>query len=288
MRNGTKSTENAELAGKLREMADLLAAQQADGFRIAAYRRAADQLEDTDQPVSEILAEGGPEALIALPTIGRGIASVLVELVETGGWSALERLRGALDPERLFQTIPGVGPDLARQIHETLHVDTLEALEVAANDGSLGKVPSIGPGRLSVIRAILKDRLDKRRIRGKADGEPPPVAELLSVDAEYRQKASCGLLNTIAPRRFNPEGRSWLPVLHAERGDWFFTALYSNTRLAHELGRTKDWVVIYAHRADSAERQCTIVTEHHGPISGERVVRGREGECIEHYSGLPK
>ena len=288
MRNRAKSTENTDLAGKLREMADLLSAQQADGFRIAAYRRAAAKLEDTDQPVSEILTEGGPEALIALPTIGRGIASALVELVETGRWSALERLRGALEPERLFQTIPGVGPDLARQIHETLHADTLEALEVAANDGSLGKVPGIGPGRLSAIRAILKERLDKIRFRGKADGELPPVAELLSVDAEYRQKASSGLLKTIAPRRLNPEGRSWLPVLHTERGDWLFTALYSNTRLAHELGRTKEWVVIFAHRADSAEKQCTVVTEHHGPITGERVVRGRESECIEHYSELPE
>ena len=255
MRNRTTRTENADLAGKLREMADLLAAQQADGFRIAAYRRAAAKLEEIDQPVSEILAEGGPEALIALPTIGSGIASALVELVETGRWSALERLTGTLEPERLFQTIPGIGPDLAHSIHETLHADTLEALEVAANDGSLGKVPGIGPGRLNAIRAVVKERLDKRRFRGKADGAVPHVAELLSVDAEYRQKASAGLLKAIAPRRLNPEGRSWLPVLHTERGDWSFTALYSNTRLAHELGRTMDWVVIFAHHADSAEKQ---------------------------------
>ena len=66
MRNRTTRTENADLAGKLREMADLLAAQQADGFRIAANRRAAAKLEEIDQPVSEILAEVGPEALLSL------------------------------------------------------------------------------------------------------------------------------------------------------------------------------------------------------------------------------
>ena len=46
-----------------------------------------------------------------------------------------------------------------------------------------------------------------------------------------------GTLTTIAPRRFNPEGKSWLPVMHTRRGAWHFTALFSNTARAHELGR---------------------------------------------------
>jgi putative hydrolase len=107
------------------------------------------------------------------------------------------------------------------------------------------------------------------------------VATLLDVDREYRAKATAGTLRTIAPRRFNPEGKAWLPILHTRRDPWHFTALYSNTARAHELGRTRDWVVVYFYDDDHREGQHTIVTETQGPLAGERVVRGREAECRE-------
>ena len=86
----------------------------------------------------------------------------------------------------------------------------------------------------------------------------------------------------MVPRRFNPSGTAWLPILHAERGGWSFTALFSNTARAHALGRTNDWVVIFCER-DGVERQCTVVTEITGPLRGRRVVRGREQDCRQHY-----
>jgi hypothetical protein len=108
----------------------------------------------------------------------------------------------------------------------------------------------------------------------------PGIALLLDVDREYREKAARGALPRIAPRRFNPTGEAWLPILHTERGDWRFTALFSNTARAHKLGRNRDWVVIYFHRDSGPEGQRTIVTETRGPFAGHRVVRGREAECL--------
>jgi hypothetical protein len=102
---------------------------------------------------------------------------------------------------------------------------------------------------------------------------------LLDVDREYRQNSAAGKLPKIAPKRFNPRNLAWLPILHTDRGSWHFTALYSNTARAHELGRTDDWVVVYFYAGDHQEGQNTIVTETHGPMQGERVVRGREAEC---------
>ena len=132
---------NAPLAARLREYADLLEQQDADGFRVAAYRRAAETLDVLDRPAGEIFAAQGRAGLDALPAIGPSIAAALAEMLSTGRWSQLERLRGALDPERLFRTIPGVGPELAARLHEALEAETLEALEVAAHDGRLEKVP---------------------------------------------------------------------------------------------------------------------------------------------------
>jgi hypothetical protein len=106
------------------------------------------------------------------------------------------------------------------------------------------------------------------------------VATLLAVDADYRERSARGALRPIAPRRFNPERKAWLPILHTERDGWHFTALFSNTARAHELGRTRDWVVLFYER-DGDSGQCTVVTEFRGPLAGRRVVRGREAECAK-------
>jgi hypothetical protein len=119
-------------------------------------------------------------------------------------------------------------------------------------------------------------------------GVEPPVSVLLEVDRRYRDEAGAGKLPTIAPKRFNPDGKAWLPVLHATVDDWHVTALYSNTARAHELGRVFDWVVIYFHRDAQPELQRTVVTETRGTLAGRRVVRGRETECRDWYEGAPK
>jgi hypothetical protein len=178
-------------------------------------------------------------------------------------------------------------------------VDTLEDLEVAAHDGRLNRVRGFGPRRVRAIREEL-DSILYRSARRRAQRRPwpemhpgphrdgytaprPDVTTLLNVDAEYNDRAAKGKLRHITPRRFNAKHRAWLPILHAERDDWHLTALYSNTALAHELGRTRDWVVIFYTR-DEDEGQCTIVNETRGPLLGRRVVRGRESECLDHYS----
>jgi putative hydrolase len=274
---------NRQVADKLRQGADLLAQQGANPFRVSAYRRAADTITGQRRDLRDILDREGPAGLVALPCIGRGIAAAIVEMLRTGRWSQLDRLRGTIDAVRVFQTVPGIGPALARRIHDTLGVDTLEALEIAAHDGRLDAVPGIGPRRTAAVRGSLQALLGSTPASHRGPGGPP-VATLLDVDREYRDKATAGALRTIAPRRFNPEGKSWLPVLHTRRGRWYFTALYSNTARAHDLGRTQDWVVVYFYDDDHREGQHTIVTETQGPLAGQRVVRGREAECQARHS----
>jgi putative hydrolase len=113
--------------------------------------------------------------------------------------------------------------------------------------------------------------------------DQPSVERLLDVDREYREKAQAGLLPKIAPRRFNPEGKACLPVLHTRFGPWHFNALFSNTERAHELHRTGDWVVIYSREGEAEETQHTVVTQRRGRLAGRRVVRGREPECARYY-----
>jgi len=279
---------NARCADRLREAADLLHVQGANPFRVSAYRKAAATVLDLQEDLGAIIEREGLPGLEALPHVGRGIASALLEMTRSGRWVQLERLRGSADPVQLLTVVPGLGHRLAERIHDELHVDTLEGLELAAHDGRLETVPGVGPRRAAAIRASLQAMLSRSRPhRTSAPDQAaaePDVATLLAVDEEYRSKAADGSLPTIAPRRFNPSGEAWLPVLHSVRDGWHFTALYSNTAQAHQLNRTRDWVVLYFYDDEHAEGQHTVVTETHGPLAGRRVVRGREAQCRTHYA----
>jgi Holliday junction resolvasome RuvABC DNA-binding subunit len=285
---------NDEVADALERVADLLEAQDENPFRVRAWRSGAGSVRGSVREVSEILAEGGIDALDALPGIGKSLASAIAELVHTGRLRFLDRLEGEIAPEDLFTTVPGIGEELAARIHRELGIDTLEELELAAHDGRLATLAGFGARRVRAVREALAGMLSRstrrraRRIRqaeaaAAAPPDRPDVATLLTIDAEYRRRAAAGELRRIAPRRFNPEGRAWLPILHAERDGWQVSAMFSNTARAHELGTTHDWVVLYTER-DGHEDQVTVVTERHGALAGRRVVRGREGECQALYT----
>lgn len=273
---------NDEIAGKLDEAAALLANQGANPFRVRAYHRAAETLRRLREPVSAILAAEGLEGLERLPGIGDRFARAIRDVVRLGHFPMLERLRGEADPIRLFESIPGIGPRLAARLHDEMGLGTLEDLEAAAHDGRLEEIAGFGQKRLTGIRDVLAHRLSRVRPPSTASQEVPPVEELLDLDREYREAAAAGRLPKIAPRRFNPEGREWLPILHATRGDRHYTVLFSNTARAHSLGKTGDWVVIYGDHG-TTDRQWTVVTGAGGPLQGRRIVRGREQECARYY-----
>lgn len=271
---------NRRIAARFDEVAALLEQQGANFFRIGAWQRAAAMLRSLALPVDEITEREGLSGLTALPTVGETLARAVRDLVTTGRLPMLDRLRGEVDPEALLRTVPGIGRGLARRLHEELGVATLEELEAAAHDGRLERLPGFGGKRLAGIRDALGARLDRARLGHGAAGTVPDVDELLDVDREYRDKSARGELPRIAPRRFNPSHDAWLPILHTTRGDRHYTALYSNTARAHQLGRTHDWVVLYCD-GDRGESRFTVVTGAQGPLAGRRLVRGREAECVE-------
>lgn len=285
---------NEQIADLLEQVADRLEAQHANIYRIDAYRAGAAVVRRHETSIQDLALRGGRAALDALPQIGSSLSGAIDEIAHTGRLRLLARLDGQLSPVELFKTVPGIGEELAERIHRELDVDTLEELEVAAHDGRLDDVAGFGPRRLEAVKDILATMLS-RSARGRArrfdelermganvqrpetEEARPDVSMLLELDREYRQRAEENALPRIAPRRNNPDGEAWLPIMHSHRDGWHFTVLYSNTDRAHELGRVRDWVVIYYER-DGHEGQCTVVTEYQGPRTGQRVVRGRENE----------
>ena len=280
------TTFNHEVGEKLREIASLLEAQHANPFRSRAYLNAANTLDTLPGDVGELIQAKGIKGLTDLPAIGAGIARSIYEYAATGRMTRLESLQGESDPVGLFQSIPTVGRELAQRIHDTLHIDTLEALENATRNGQLNKVEGLGSKRKEAIEAWLLKHLGEHRQqlrKTQQSGSNPDIDLVLKVDIEYRKRAEAGKLPLITPKRFNPENKAWLPILHITHDHWHFTALYSNSERAHTLNRVYDWVVIYFYDDHHQEGQHTVVTETHGPLYGKRVVRGREAECSEYY-----
>jgi DNA polymerase (family X) len=283
-----QSGDNEHVASCLLEAAQLLEAQGGNPWRANAYRAAAETIRRFEGNVRELFDAGGTAALDALPHIGPGIAGAIAEMLITGNWQQLQRLRDGSGISEDFRQIPGIGAALAKRIRDALDIRTLEELEVVSRDGRLAALTGVGSRRAAAIRAVVSEILDRNRTKYRQAGihatTEPPVALLLDIDLEYRRKAAAGGLPMIAPRRMNPKHKAWLPVLHATRSGWHFTALFSNTPRAHELGSTSDWVVIYFYDDEHGEGRRTAVTETRGALVGQRVVRGREVESRAYWA----
>jgi DNA polymerase (family 10) len=284
---------NAQIADTLDHVADLLEGRDESAFRVRSYRNAAQTLRDLDTPVTMLMEQDPERRLRDLPGIGDRLAGSILEIATTGRLGLADRLEHETWPGQLLTEVPGIGEELARRIHDQLGIGTLEELEVAAHDGRLEQVPGIGAERAEGVRIALSGLLSgsaRRRLHQALserpapdqDQERPPVELLLEIDDEYRRKAARDQLRKIAPKRFNPQGQAWLPLLKTKRRGWEFTALFSNTARAHQRGKTHDWVVLYYEKA-GVQQQATVVTAGPGRLAGRRVVRGRERECREYY-----
>lgn len=291
----SNNVTNNEIAKVLEQIADLLEGQDANPYRVRAYRNGAATVRTTPQSLANVIEKKASETLRELPGIGESLSATIAEYIHTRRTRVLERLQGTYAPTDLFSEVPGIGERLAERIVEQLGINTLEALESAAHDGRLAQVEGFGPRRLAAVRSSLagmlnqsaRRRSSQRRNPTKAVPGQPSIALLLAIDAEYRRRAAADELQKIAPRRFNPSKAAWLPVMHTEQEGWEFTVLFSNTARAHELKATNDWVVVYYRlegKGQEDEGQNTIVTEIRGPLVGKRVIRGREAECKRYYA----
>lgn len=269
--------ENRFVAARLNEVADLLDQQCASVFRVRAYRDAAKYITNLPRPLREIIAESGTAGLDGLPILNTSVAKAIVELHETGNLDLIDRLRGNLGPERLFQSLPLIGRRLAKSIHHQLNIDSLEGLEKAALDGRLLGLKGVGERRVNAISQALTEILARRRptLRRTRDKQPP-AADILEIDRAYRAAIT---QMSRSPLQFNASGSANLPILQVERHKWHLTAVFSNTAAAQNFQRTRDWVVVYFARDKHTHGQCTVVTEHRGALKGKRVIRGREAAC---------
>lgn len=287
--------DNQELAAKLERVSDLLSQQGANRFRAAAYRRAAVSIRNRDVPVWQTYAADGIHGLEQIEGVGRTISRALQQLIRGGRWPLLDRLMGEDVVEKVFASVPNIGPTLAKKIHDELGIETLVELHAAAIDGRLAKMGGFGEKRIRAVRESLSARgrdlgtfVASSHQNFDQDDDLSteiPVSEILDIDNEYRFRDAQNELPRVAPKRLNPTSKAWLSILHTLRENRHYTALFSNTRRAHEMGTTHDWVVIYLedHDGRGQHGRWTVITSQFGKLRGRRIVRGREHDCQKYY-----
>ena len=128
---------NAELASLFREVGDLLEIQEANPFRVRAYRTAARTIEAHPEPVGELVLQD-PALVDALPGIGEDLTGKIGEIARTGRLTLLNQLRRRVPKGvREMMSVPGVGPRKATRLHDVLGLRGLADLGRAARAGRL-------------------------------------------------------------------------------------------------------------------------------------------------------
>ena len=148
------AAHNADIARVFGEIADLIEIQQANPFRIRAYRNAARIVEGLQFDLAACLAAGGE--LPKLPGIGADLDAKIREIAATGTCALFEKLKRQL-PSGITDLlhVPGLGPNRVQRLYQDLDVQTPEQLYRAARDGRLRALPGFGEkSELNILQGV--------------------------------------------------------------------------------------------------------------------------------------
>ncbi|MFP3855198.1 MAG: helix-hairpin-helix domain-containing protein, partial [Anaerolineales bacterium] len=207
---------NSEIARVLGRYADLLEIQDANRFRVRAYREAARTINTFPRPIEKALAEG--EDLTELHGIGEDMRAHIAEIAETGTMEQYEDLAQEV-PESLIEimNLEGVGPKRTKRLWQELDIVDLDTLEQAAQDDRIKELDGFGQKtQQSILEEIERyTGMEQRRLLAEADQfvgslveylEQAPGVERLEVAGSYRRrKETVGDIDILAIASEDPE-----------------------------------------------------------------------------------
>lgn len=143
---------NQQVATIFRSIAERLAAQRANPYRIRAYRRAADTIEALEEDIADVATR---QALGDIDGIGRDLSDKIEEFLKTGTIQAYEALRTPL-PEtvKAWAQLPGLSESLVAYLHTRLCITTLTDLEQLVRSHLLRTVPGFSGSEERLLEAI--------------------------------------------------------------------------------------------------------------------------------------
>lgn len=136
--------QNSDVGRIFDRLADLLEIQEANPFRVRAYRNAARTIGNMSDSVADIIADSN-RRLVDLPGIGKDLAAKIETIVETSSLPQLEELKKEIPPGVVQMLgLPGIGPKKVAALYKELNIDTLENLKAAAEQGQIAELKGFG------------------------------------------------------------------------------------------------------------------------------------------------
>ena len=170
--------QNAEIARLFEELADLLEVQGSNPFRLRAYRNAARTVKGLNEPIAD-LANEGPKALTELQGIGKNVAEKIVVICETGELPQLNEMREEVPAGVVMMLrIPGIGPKKVAALYKELHLETLDQLKEAAENGDVAKLKGFGQKTAETILEGL-EHIEQAGLRVYLADAMPFVEEIV-------------------------------------------------------------------------------------------------------------
>lgn len=123
------------IADIFRKIAMILELKGENVFRIRAYERAAQNIEEMGEKIEELAHN---DELTKISGVGADLAAKIKEIIDTGTCKYYEQLKKDT-PAGLIEMlkIQGLGPKTVKLIYDKLKIDTVEKLEKAAKTGKL-------------------------------------------------------------------------------------------------------------------------------------------------------
>ncbi len=204
---------NRGIASRLLLLSELLEITGDNVFKIRAFYRAADIIERSNSPISQLNIYN----LTLVPGIGPAIAKKVREIVETGTCNELEVLRAMVPPTLLeLLNLEGVGPKTIAVLWKKMNIQSIDDLERAATGRRIRSLKGFGEKKeQGFLRSIAlyrsaggrMNRLEAEAVINKLAGSFAPGTWVVA--GSYRRgKSTIGdidIVTTGSPLVINPE-----------------------------------------------------------------------------------
>ncbi len=213
--------QNPDIARLFDEVADLLEIQDANPFRVRAYRNAARTIRDFPEPITD-LVRAGTKDLTDIAGIGDDLAEKITAIVTTGELPLQKELARKLPAGLLdLLRIPGLGPKRVKLLYKKLKVKSAADLAAALDKGRVQKLKGFGPKMEEKIRAGIGQAQvgERRMLLNEAETQATAVVAYLQagggigqieVAGSYRRRReTIGDLDIVV----TSEGKNSTPVM---------------------------------------------------------------------------
>ena len=192
MSSDTVNLSNAEIADRLAGLAQLLASQKENPYKIRAYQRGAAKIRTLSASVEELVDQDFDLTVYA--GIGEAISHAVQEIVRTGTLGKLETLRSNASPELAgLSSYPRLDPKRVLRAYKKLGIASVDELRAKLESGELEQ--ALGPRLAQHVRQGVTEShamllYKAHELREAVEGFLLDVCRVRAVEAvgDYRRR----------------------------------------------------------------------------------------------------